>query len=622
MSANTQPTAASNEVVTFSTSGASYPAFLEPLTPNELSLLKLYDTIKQLERDAAHIKAEEAKRRLEEADERYRAKVREREKDNNLQGAAEVDAKKIDGGERRAKREPIHNQDDYDNTDTNEREANDNDIDKSINERKRKREDELSQLRQDVSAAQVAKRQKEEEKLQAKKKAEEMRRELLGESGSARDLIAAVAKNNKDEDVDEDEHDHLDNFDAFEGVQQMQQQVISTSSGPTIKKKQREENASAGIHPTRQQPSLIANIINTEGSLTPIHEFSKQLVMTDDKTSSSGSIIFPIPGDDNLRAPWSPPDAPMDFIDGCLELLLPDLDPKSSTSSSSLSSPTGNNTLAIKFQAPQESERFSINIATSNRENERYDDILFHFNPRQFQKGGQLVINDRKDGRWGNDLSQPLSTIPLIFGAKTGSTLIVQINSEGFDVYVDGVHCARLEHRSKLPTSGGRLPSLRLQFPSSNDYGDPENWLVHRVWWGYKPAMFDEGTLDRIPGVNIVSAVHPRKLFISGLSRLSTDPEVDLRRAELERAFRKYGGVTGAVAVSVQKNSAFAFVDVASEELADLALAEMASNSQYRVNRARRTRHEALLEERAAREKKEAQGGNGAPGSKETAGWD
>jgi RNA recognition motif-containing protein len=135
--------------------------------------------------------------------------------------------------------------------------------------------------------------------------------------------------------------------------------------------------------------------------------------------------------------------------------------------------------------------------------------------------------------------------------------------------------------------------------------------------------MFDESTLDRIPGVNIVSAVHPRKLFISGLSRLFTDPEVDLRKAELERAFRKYGGPTGAVAVSIQKNSGFAFVDVASEELADLAVAEMANNRQYRVNKARRTRHEALLEERAARETKEAEeGGGGTAGSKETAGWD
>jgi hypothetical protein len=621
MSTNAHPTTTTaDEVITIPTSGASYPAFLEPLTPNELSLLKMYDTIKQHEREAAILKAEEAKRRLEEADERYRAKVLEREKMQGVTTEEEAINAKIDKGERRTEREQTEiGDDDHDNSD---READDDDM--SINERKRKRESEISQLRQDVSAAKQARRQKAEEKLQAKKKAEDMRRELLGESNSARVKITA-AVNNKDEDDDEDDgQDDMDDFDSFD-VQQ-KQQTISASTGPSIKKKQRissSELDKSDIHQPRQPPSLIANILTAEGS-TPIHDFSKQLSMSNDKLTSGGSIIFPIPGDDKYRAPWTPPDAPMDFIDGCLELMLTDLAISSSTSSAS----TGNNTLAIKFQAPAESERFSINIATSNKENERYDDILFHFNPRQFQKGGQLVINDRQETRWGNDISIPLSTIPLIFGAKSGSTLIVQINIEGFDVYVDGVHCARLEHRVKLPDSVGvggqrRLPSLRLQFPSSNDYGDPENWLVHRVWWGYKPSMFDESTLDRIPGVNIVSAVHPRKLFISGLSRLFTDPEVDLRKAELERAFRKYGGPTGAVAVSIQKNSGFAFVDVASEELADLAVAEMANNRQYRVNKARRTRHEALLEERAARETKEAEeGGGGTAGSKETAGWD
>ena len=52
--------------------------------------------------------------------------------------------------------------------------------------------------------------------------------------------------------------------------------------------------------------------------------------------------------------------------------------------------------------------------------------------------------------------------------------------------------------------------------------------------------------------------------------------------------------------VSIQKNSTFAFVEVASEQQADLALVQMASK--YKVNRARRTKHEALMEERSAKE--------------------
>ena len=95
-------------------------------------------------------------------------------------------------------------------------------------------------------------------------------------------------------------------------------------------------------------------------------------------------------------------------------------------------------------------------------------------------------------------------------------------------------------------------------------------------------------------------AVHPKKLFISSLRKLQSEPEVDLCRAKLERAFRRYDGPSGAVTVSIQKNSTFAFVEVASEQQADLALVQMASK--YKVNMARRTKHEALMKERAAKE--------------------
>ena len=202
---------------------------------------------------------------------------------------------------------------------------------------------------------------------------------------------------------------------------------------------------------------------------------------------------------------------------------------------------------------------------------------------------------------WGNDINVPLSTLPLIFG-KTSCTLVIQINDEGFDVFVEGKHCARLEHRTDLKNdvwgNSKNKGSLFLQFPSSDDYGNPENWRVYRVWWGRKSSM--AGDLNGVAGVNIYSMIHPKKLFVSGLPKLHSDPEVDLRRAELERAFRKYSGASGAVIVVVPKDSTFAFVECASEQLADLAVMEMADR--YKVNKARRTKHEALMDERAAKE--------------------
>jgi hypothetical protein len=81
------------------------------------------------------------------------------------------------------------------------------------------------------------------------------------------------------------------------------------------------------------------------------------------------------------------------------------------------------------------------------------------------------------------------------------------------------------------------------------------------------------------------------------LQRISAAHDIELRRAELERAFRKYGGDRG-VTVLVPPNSTFAFVEMETERQTDLALHEMADK--YRLNRARRSRHEALQEERAA----------------------
>ena len=57
--------------------------------------------------------------------------------------------------------------------------------------------------------------------------------------------------------------------------------------------------------------------------------------------------------------------------------------------------------------------------------------------------------------------------------------------------------------------------------------------------------------------------------------------EVDLRHAELERAFRKYSGDHGIIAM-IPMNQTFAFVELATEQQADLALQEM--QDQYRMN--------------------------------------
>eukprot|EP00804_Cyclotella_cryptica_P009813 CCRYP_016261-RA/>CCRYP_016261-RA protein AED:0.29 eAED:0.29 QI:0/-1/0/1/-1/1/1/0/126 len=68
--------------------------------------------------------------------------------------------------------------------------------------------------------------------------------------------------------------------------------------------------------------------------------------------------------------------------------------------------------------------------------------------------------------------------------------------------------------------------------------------------------------------------------------------QIHLCHAELERAFEVWWSV-GGVAVIVPKDTTFAFVE------SYLAMREM--GDWYRVNKARRTKHEALMEERAGR---------------------
>ena len=314
-------------------SGASYPAYLEPLTEQEQALLDTYAAIKGYEKEAARLKAEEAKRRLEEADERYRAKVREREGTTDGDENAEEEAEEIPRDE------------DHDSGPEDE----------ETKQKRVQREKEISQLRRDVAAARTAKEDQETKKKVKKEKEEALRKELLGEQ-------SAIQENKKRPRGDEDSVEEESDEDGFEET---------TFTGPSIKKK-RVNNP--GWDDFQPQPSLIANI---GGDSTPPHDFSKKMEMS--KSSLDGTILFPKDG----IQPWTPPANPYDFMDGHLELQLDDFDPTQLGEYG-----TGNNTLAVKFHAPDDSSRFSVNIASSN---DGYENILFHFNPRHFQRGGQLV---------------------------------------------------------------------------------------------------------------------------------------------------------------------------------------------------------------------------------------
>jgi Galactoside-binding lectin len=252
----------------------------------------------------------------------------------------------------------------------------------------------------------------------------------------------------------------------------------TSAIGTTLKRKRLERNDN--------ESDILASMLQAH---TPPHEFSKSLGLT----AIKGKVLFPVTSTASI---WTPPETPTSPNDGAFLVELDNFD------IGKASDGRGNNTVAIKFSAPGDSKRFSINIAGPDHND--FDSILFHFNPRQFERGGQLVINDKQTGIWGQAVNLPLSQVPLIFG-QTSITLQIQITGEGFDIFIDEKHCARLEHRKELPS---KPCSLFLQFPSSDDYASPENWIVYRTWWGNKTIMAKDD-LSSVPGVNNFNAIHP-----------------------------------------------------------------------------------------------------------------
>jgi len=522
-------------------------------TDEERALLDLYESVRGLERQAARLKEEAARAKLAAADAAFQ------ERNAPVVGRKQKRRKKK---KTKAAAAAAAADDDDDEEEDLEDEGSEGSVEEDEEEGvddaaasqsvRERREAKLAALREELEEAKKRQREGEESREDA------LRRELLQEAAESEDLL----------------------------------------EGPSLKRKRKFES-SEGPPPAS---SLIANLT---GGATPPHDFSKDLGLTPIK----GKVLFP-----SSTAPdeskWTPPEGASGPNDGAFTAELDGFDVSRAQYGQ------GNNTVAIKFMAPSDSKRFSINIAIADRHNDM-DSILFHFNPRHYERGGQLVINDKQSGIWGQTIAIPLSQVPLIFG-QTSCTLMIQITGDGFDVFLEEKHIARLEHRTELPPS---TSNLVLQFPSTDDYGSPENWAVYKVWWGNRDVMAS-GDVSAVAGVNSYNALHPRKLFVSGLTKIYSEPEVDLRRAELERAFRKYGGDRG-VHVIVPTHSTYAFVEMESERQCDLALSEMAG--QYRLNRARRSKHEALQEERAAAEASKKGGAAAAAISgtkKETGDWD
>jgi hypothetical protein len=308
-------------------------------TNEEKGLLQMYDTTKTFEREVIRLKEKKAREHIYAAT--AAASAGDDDDEQNANNAAVAKKKKRKKKAAAGTAVPGMNdvdammsssEEDDDDLDDDEYDSDDNNNNNNNKKKKYSAEDKLKALREEIEEKKFAKLQEND----AKETEERMRNELL-------------AKNN----------------DGMDGVSQ-----------PLLKRKKFNDDGST-LSPTRDGqsgtgvPSLLSKMIPKQ---TPPHEFSEKLEFVPWK----GKILFPVSPDDEPK--WTPSldYKPKNPNDGAFLVALEDFDITKAVNGE------GPNTIAIKFQGPIDSKRFSFNIAGPNHND--FDSVLFHFNPRPREK--------------------------------------------------------------------------------------------------------------------------------------------------------------------------------------------------------------------------------------------
>lgn len=247
---------------------------------------------------------------------------------------------------------------------------------------------------------------RDQQALKKTKKASKKRKIKSAEFPSAGedDIMGNFDASDDESEMDEDEDDIAITTDADEHAkeEERQKQQLEEALGdkaqeniafmPSLRRK--------AVSEVDEEVSLIQSAPGGEALPTPPREFSESYTLEE----AAGSYLFPPSTllEDEKSHIWTPPSTANHPSEGDLELEL------TGFNSSLARSGSGNNTVMIKFSAPSDSARFSLNLAGPG--NRDYFDVLFHFNPRQFQKGGQLIVNDKQEGIWGMVRHQRIAT--------------------------------------------------------------------------------------------------------------------------------------------------------------------------------------------------------------------
>jgi hypothetical protein len=255
---------------------APLPEDFEP-TEEEQGLLTMYETITKFEKQAARLKEQKIREKLEAKDVEFKQAQASKRKNRRKRQPKEREAAQDEGDES--------------SVDASSGGSSEDEEDNQALVRRRAAK--LDALRDEVEEKQQAMAAQEN-------KEEDMREQLLA----------------KNEDLDQ---------------------------GPSLKRKKLQSADD-------QKKSLLTNMMATQ---TPPHDFSKKLGLKPHK----GKNVFPSTPDQPW---WTPPDGASHPNDGAFLVELEDFD------ISKASNGHGNNTIAIKFNAPSDAKRFRYDISVAS----------------------------------------------------------------------------------------------------------------------------------------------------------------------------------------------------------------------------------------------------------------
>lgn len=140
-------------------------------------------------------------------------------------------------------------------------------------------------------------------------------------------------------------------------------------------------------------------------------------------------------------------------------------------------------TLGLRLELPDRSKSWAFSLSPAdenNNDNSLHEsEVLFHFNPRY--KKNQLVMND-KQGTWGTALTRQLGSSSKVEAVLSKNvTLMIQIRTEGFVVFANGMFCDFFAHRRDINEYSKK--NLRLVMLAKDGNGRPLEIILQKAWW-------------------------------------------------------------------------------------------------------------------------------------------